>query len=140
MLIDLENILPTSEIAQDFTNHLRDIRELHKMCVAKELGDFNSVIDNYTASFFNLYEKYQLSMTLKVHVIVHHYKYYFEKTGVTLRDTNGEFTETCHSSLRISEERHGFKIVKKLVHLFINKKPSKVTLSSTQQELASVHQ
>ena len=37
MLIDLENILPTSEIAQDFTNHLRDIRELHKMCVAKEL-------------------------------------------------------------------------------------------------------
>ena len=35
-------------------------------------------------------------------------------------------------------KRH--KSTKKLVHLFINKKPSKVTLSSTQQELASVHQ
>ena len=28
--------------------------------------------------------------------------------------TNGEFVETCHSSLRQSEERHGFGVKKKL--------------------------
>ena len=31
-----------------------------------------------------------------------------------MRLTNGEFVETCHSSLRKSEETHGFKVKKKL--------------------------
>ena len=31
-----------------------------------------------------------------------------------MRETNGEFVETLHSSLRIHEESHGFKVVKKL--------------------------
>ena len=53
-------------------------------------------------------------MTLKIHVILHHYKYYFETTGQTFKFTNGEFTESCHSSLRKSETTHGLRIVKKL--------------------------
>ena len=53
-------------------------------------------------------------MTLKVHVIAHHYKYYFETARITFKDTNGEFTEACQSSLRISEETHGLKVVRKL--------------------------
>ena len=31
-----------------------------------------------------------------------------------MRNTNGEFVETLHSSLRIHEENHGFKVVRKL--------------------------
>ena len=50
----------------------------------------------------------------KVHVVVHHYKFYFESTGKTLKETNGEFTETCHSTLRKSEECHGQKVVRKI--------------------------
>ena len=53
-------------------------------------------------------------MTLKVHVVIDHYKFYFESTGKTLRETNGEFTETCHHTLRKSEECHGQKIVRKI--------------------------
>ena len=45
---------------------------------------------------------------------VHHYQYYFTKSGKTMKMTNGEFVETCHSSIRQSEERHGFKVKKKL--------------------------
>ena len=32
----------------------------------------------------------------------------------TMRDTNGEFVETLHSTLRLHEEHHGFKVVRKL--------------------------
>ena len=35
-------------------------------------------------------------------------------TGKTFRDTNGEFIETVHSSLRIHEESHGYKVVKQI--------------------------
>ena len=58
--------------------------------------------------------EYELSMTLKVHIIIHHYQYYFTKSGQTMKMTNGEFVETCHSSLRQSEERHGLKVKRKI--------------------------
>ena len=45
-------------------------------------------------------------------VILHHYPHSFKKTQS--KYTNGEFTESCHSSLRKSEETHWLKIVKKL--------------------------
>ena len=60
------------------------------------------------------WSKYQLSMTLKVHVAIHHYAFYFSNTGQTFCTTNGEYTETCHSTLRISEETHGLKVVRKI--------------------------
>ena len=59
-------------------------------------------------------ENFNLSMTLKIHVILDHYKYYFEETGTNFRHTNGEFTESCHSTLRKSEETHNLKIVKQM--------------------------
>ena len=53
-------------------------------------------------------------MTLKVLVILHHFSQYFELTNTTMRDTNGEYVETLQSSLRIHEENHGYKVVRKL--------------------------
>ena len=40
-------------------------------------------------------------------------QYPFSMTGITMKDTNGEFVETMHSSLRRYEETHGTKIVRK---------------------------
>ena len=54
------------------------------------------------------------NVTLKCHIILEHYNTYFTRTGKTLRHTNGEFVESCHSQLRKSEERHQFKRVKGL--------------------------
>ena len=42
------------------------------------------------------------------------YSNYFEKTGLTFRHTNGEFTESCHSTLRQSEEKQGLDVKKAL--------------------------
>jgi hypothetical protein len=39
---------------------------------------------------------------------------YFALTNKTMRETNGEFVETLHISLRIHEESHGYKLVRKL--------------------------
>ena len=61
-----------------------------------------------------LFEKYNLSWTLKIHVILDHYSTYFEITGKRMRHTNGEFPEGAHSTLRKHEERHGFKVKKGL--------------------------
>ena len=61
-----------------------------------------------------MFKIFQLNMTLKIHIIIHHYADYFELSGLTFRDTNGEFSEAIHISLRIHEERLGFKVVKKM--------------------------
>ena len=71
-------------------------------------------LENFEIKFNILHKKYFLSETLKIHVIKHHFRDYFEKTGKNFCDTNGESLESVHSSLRISEERHGFKIVRKI--------------------------
>ena len=45
---------------------------------------------------------------------IHHYMYYFKETGKTMRLTSGEHTESCHSTLRKSEEQHNFNCKRKL--------------------------
>ena len=81
------------------------------MSVSKDLGNYKTVINNFEEHFFNLFHKYQLAMTLKVHIDLHHY---FETTGETFKETNGEFTETAHSTLRREEEQHGMNIVRRI--------------------------
>ena len=58
------------------------------------------VIDNFSDQFYNLYMEFDLSMTLKTHISIHHYMYFFQKTKKTMILTNGEFHESCHSTLR----------------------------------------
>ena len=53
-------------------------------------------------------------MTLKTHIIVHHFDDYFSSTGETMRTKSAEFTESGHSKLRIFEQKHNFVVKKKL--------------------------
>ena len=71
------------------------------------------------------HSEHALSETLKIHVISNHFGEYFSKMGEIFSNTNGEGLETAHSSLRISEERHGLKIVRKIgtpIHGSLSKK------------------
>ena len=47
-------------------------------------------------------------MTLKIHIIIHYYPFYISITGKNFKDTNGEFGETCHSTLKMFEKQKGF--------------------------------
>ena len=112
-LIELESMLP--EEAEHFVSYMRSIRELHRICLAEDLDqDFPSIIQNVQENFDYLFQNFSLNMTLKVHVILHHYSYYFTNTGKTFKDTNGEFVESLHNSLRLHEESHRMKVVRKL--------------------------
>ena len=91
VLKDLESTLPTFSIAEQFTNHLRSIRELHRVCTSKKLNlkEAKKAIGNFSDNFYNLYMEFELSMTLKTHIIIHHYLYFFQTTRKTMRWTNG---------------------------------------------------
>ena len=100
--------------ASPFFNYLRSIRNLHRICTARELENYNLAIRDFKCNFDHLYNNFGLNMTLKVHIIFHHYEDYFDWTGVTLRYTNGEFVESSHSSIKKEERCHGFKVVRKM--------------------------
>ena len=53
-------------------------------------------------------------MTLKIHVIIDHYLWYFEKMGTNFHDTNGEYVEALHYSLDGHEEKRKLKVKRKL--------------------------
>ena len=74
------------------------------------LEDYNLVIHDFKVNFDFLYENFGLNMTLKVHIIFHHYKEYFDLSGKTLRHTNGEFVESSHYSIKNEDRTHGFKV------------------------------
>ena len=97
--------------------------------------DYQIILNDFERNFDYLYDNIDLNMTLKVHVILHHFSQYFDITNSTMRDTNGEFVETLHSSLHIHEENHGYKVVRKLgtqVHL----KKAKNSLTSFNSKRA----
>ena len=53
-------------------------------------------------------------MTLKIHIVYHHLKDYFDWTGTSLKYLNGEAVETCHSTIRITEETPALKVTRHL--------------------------
>ena len=61
--------------AEPFLNYLRSIKELHSATVSKDfsLERCESAVFNFEINFWYLHDMYQLSMTLKVHVIIDHY-------------------------------------------------------------------
>ena len=60
-------------------------------------------IEEFKEAFENVHQLFGLSETLKVHVILSHYSDYFEITGKTFRETNGEHHEALHHTLKTME-------------------------------------
>ena len=87
---------------------------MHKVCTSSELNEYKNVLHDFRKNFDYLYDHFNLNMTLKIHVIFHHYEDYFDMTGKTMKYTNGEFVESCHHTIRQEEESHNFKVVRKV--------------------------
>jgi hypothetical protein len=81
----LEQILPVG--ASPFISYLRSIRELHIICITSEFTEaaWKMALFNFEQNFFFLYEVYQLNMTLKIHIILTHYKIFLRKWGSILK-------------------------------------------------------
>ena len=65
--------------------------------------NYKETIEEFKEAFENVHQLFGLSETLKVHVILSHYSDYFEITGKTFRETNGEHHEALHHTLKTME-------------------------------------
>ena len=65
---------------------------------------------NVLDDFINTWEKFDLSESMKIHIIKHHLFNTFELSGESLLRASDEMTESTHSALRIHDERHGFVV------------------------------
>ena len=64
-------------------------------------------------NFDCLYEEFNVNETLKTHVILEHFEYYFKNAGTNFRVTNGEYFEAAHYSKKEHEIDHGYVVKKK---------------------------
>ena len=74
--------------------------------------DADFYLFNFKINFDYLYDNFGLNMTLKTHVIVSHFEWYFKNADTNFCNTNGEFFEAVHYSLKKHEIEHGY-VVKK---------------------------
>ena len=77
-----------------------------------DIGLVRTLISDIELVFTKLQHHFDISMPLKMHIIVHHYRDYFEQSGKTLLKYTDEFTESMHSQLRQFEESHHYKNLK----------------------------
>ena len=98
-----------------FVEYLKTIKNVHLLSTAKTLPEnYKNILADFRKKFDYLYYNFNLSMTLKIHVIYHHFEDYFELSGETLQTKTTEYTESTHSKLRVHEEVHGYRVVKHL--------------------------
>ena len=99
----------------EFIIHLQDIAKVHEVATIRvlDIDVAKEVLTNFDVNWTNLRDKFDLNESLKIHLIKDHMYDYFELTGQTLLRVSDEVTEAAHSALRIHDERHGYKILKK---------------------------
>jgi len=97
-LDDLTKSLP--ETAEPLIQFLRSTLKLNTMCVEEDQREnFQEILDEFEESFETVYELFEMNMTLKIHVIIHHYADFFNMTKTHMKNTNGEHHEALHHSL-----------------------------------------
>ena len=100
---------------EEFIIHLKNIAQVHRVATRKELDidDAKLVLSKFPNDWKTMRDKFDLSESLKIHIIIDHMLDYFELTGKTFLTVSDEITEAAHSALRTFDERHGYKTVQK---------------------------
>ena len=95
------------EIREPVISYMEALWKLYLISVAKRLCDNHQwYFEDYERKFLIVHDLINLSYTLKQQVIISHVKEYFDHHQVTLRASSDEYVESCHSQLRLCEERH----------------------------------
>ena len=91
---------------------------------------------NFIETWDQLRDKFDLSESLKIHIVKHHLFDTFELSGESLLKLKAtdEITKATHSALRIHDERHGYKINDKGSKAHI-KKQHKSTVSFNSRNI-----
>ena len=78
---------------------LKTLAEVHNMRRNRELDiEFQYIIDEFTIAMEDCYQTFDISKTLKMHILSDHLGDYFRMTGKTLVNQSDEHVEAIHSS------------------------------------------
>ena len=85
-------------------NHLREYKDtliclkaLHIVCNSQFLPhNYIEVLDKFSSSWSNLKNKFNVSTTPNIHIILDHLEDYFNETPLTLLKTSDEIVESMH--------------------------------------------
>ena len=80
--------------------------------------NFRFAIENFRRDFLTLHQKFGISITNKIHIIIDHVEDYISKSGKGLGNITDQTVEALHSALNklnywikdISSEKHGHKL------------------------------
>ena len=98
----LKNIerLQIPEELVPYKNVLLVMRSLHLVCNSQVLPhNYTEVIDKFSSSWFQLKQKFNISTTPKVHIILDHLEDYFIETDLILIKTTDEIIESIHQAV-----------------------------------------
>ena len=97
-----------------FVEHLKNLHKLNEIANSKllDIDEAKCVLQILKTNYYMLLHEYDLSETLKMHIICAHYKDYFELTGETLLKVTDKVTESVHARYCLFEERHGYVCTK----------------------------
>ena len=90
-----------------FVNALEQIKDIYRMAHATTVEiDHREKIELFRNTWLTLMRDHGQTMPLKIHIILDHLSDYFEMEGKTLRNTNDQFIEACHSKVRKFFDNH----------------------------------
>ena len=93
-----------------FIDHLESLGNLDKAVNLRSLDKdlIESIIQKIASNFQTMQEMFDISMPLKMHVILHHYLEFFETFGESLLTYSDEVCEAMHSQIRLFEDAHRY--------------------------------
>jgi hypothetical protein len=78
-------------------NVLVNLKSMHTLCNSEYLSlNYQEVLDKFSSSWYKLQEKYKISTTPKIHIILHNLEDYFDETELTLLKITDELVESMH--------------------------------------------
>ena len=98
-----------------FINHLDNLKRLNRAVNMKILdkGLIANIIEDLGNVFQKLQDQFDMSMPLKLHIILSHYMEFFEMKNETLLSYTDDFTESMHAAIRQFERVHAYENNKK---------------------------
>ena len=128
-LIDLEESLPAN--ANIFVECLRGIASVHKVLVSDTLHpDYEAIITNFVTNWKVLEDKFEISCTLKIHIIETHMLDAIRESGKSFHDESDEVVERAHYGVHYFEKTHGY---------FVSERKMQTEIAAEKQQRMMEH-
>ena len=105
------------------------LRSLHLLCSHQVLpGNYYKIIDDFSLEWYKLTEQFNISTTVKIHILLDHLSDYFAETNLSLAKTSDEVIENYHQFMHkrmmmgywvkdVTNPSHGVKLFKCVRHM-----------------------